>query len=409
MLNNIIFLSHSSKTPAALADVDQLRTALEKAGFVVRLDFRTIQGGEDWNAEIDHWMSECGAAVILLSPDALLSDWVFTEARILQWRKGFAPQLTLIPVVISGVTKDKFLDSERHELLKLDTLQILEETNAASSAPHILQALGPPVPAIPSELQQVTDKIAGLLSRMTELEFTHIFSRLGVTLPPWRPSSQHSTTMARTLARRFLDMKIYRADEIVDVLGEAVSAEAKKTICHQLAAFWVRSEAARLLREASLKQPGCWAVALNGRWLLDFTAEAYVRRAFWPKGLWHLIRVEGGAGTDAARHVEESILEGVRRLNAPAPKRDPKDWLRQAKNAVLVLLPDWSMVDRQALEQLRTQYPRLIFILGTGETLLDLAAEGYTELTHLQPELDLNEEQEAQRAFNDAIALLSGS
>lgn len=408
MLNNIVFLSHSSKTPAALADVDHLRRALESAGFVVRLDFRTIQGGEDWNAEIDHYMSECGAAVILLSPDALLSDWVFMEARILQWRREFDSQLTLIPVVISGVTKAQFLDSKRHKLLKLDTLQILEETNAAGSAPRILQALGPPVPAIPSELQQMTNTIAKPLSHMTELEFTDSFDRLGVAVPPWRPNSQHRTTMARTLARRFLDMKVYRADDIVGVLRGAISTEAMRTICEQLAAFWVRSEAARLLREASLKQPGCWAVALNGKWLPHFTAEAYVRRAFWPKEQCHLIHVEGGAGTNTARHVEESILEGIRRLNSYA-RQNPKGWLRQTKNAVLVLLPDWSMVDAQALAKLRNDYSQLIFILGTGETLLDLTAEGYTELTHLEPALDLNEEQEAQRAFNDAIAMLSES
>ncbi|HVG63907.1 MAG TPA: toll/interleukin-1 receptor domain-containing protein [Hyalangium sp.] len=234
MLNNIVFLSHSSKTPAALADVDHLRSALESAGFMVRLDFRTIQGGEDWNTEIDHYMSECGAAVILLSPDALLSGWVFTEARILQWRRGFDSQLTLIPVVISGVTKAQFLDSKRHKLLKLDTLQILEETNAAGSALRILQALGPPVPAIPSELQQMTNTIAKPLSHMTELEFTDSFDLLGVAVPPWRPNNQHSTTMARTLARRFLDMKVYRSDEIVDVLGGAISTEAMRTICAEV-------------------------------------------------------------------------------------------------------------------------------------------------------------------------------
>jgi hypothetical protein len=93
----------------------------------------------------------------------------------------------------------------------------------------------------------------------------------------------------------------------------------------------------------------------------------------------------------------------------PQARRDPKAWLRQTKNAVLVLLPDWSMVAAQALAQLRSQYSRLIFILGTGETLLDLTTEGYTELTHLEPAIDVTEEQEAQRAFNDAIAMLSGS
>ncbi|HEX8704272.1 MAG TPA: toll/interleukin-1 receptor domain-containing protein [Myxococcaceae bacterium] len=408
MLNNRVFISHSTKTPAALADVDGLRNQLIQAGFQVLLDFRCLKGGEDWNHEIDDWMRQCGAAVILLSPAALESDWVLTEARILQWRRRFDSHLTIIPVGIGGVTRAQYRKSDRHKLLRLETLQFLEAATAESSAPAVLQALGSPVPTAPSEQQQLVDTIAAPLSRMTELEFGTVFTRLDMEPPPWRAGSQNSTTMARALAWRFLTMNVYQADQIVDALGGAIDAQAKDSICRALSAFWVRAEAAKPITEASLKQPGCGGIALNGQYLLDFTADAYVRRAFWPKGQWHIIPVEGGAGTDAVRHVTDSLLQGISRLNALS-RRDPEGWLRQTKNTVLVLLPDRGLVDSQGLSQLRARFPRVTFILGTGDTLLDLSSEGYTELTHLQPAVDLNEEQEAQRAFNDAIAMLRGS
>jgi hypothetical protein len=405
MLNNIIFLSHSSKTPEALADVDQLRTRLIQAGFEVRLDFRTILGGEDWNFEIDQWMSECGAAVILLSPAALASDWVLTEARILQWRRQFDPHLKIVPVTIDGVTKAQYLGSKRHELLKLNVLQILEAPTAEASAAGVLQALGPPVPAVPSELQRATDKIAAQLARMSELDFSNTFAQLGMDFPPWRPNSQHSKAMARALAQQFLKMNVYEVDRIVDALGGAVDAQAKDSICRVLSAFWVREEAAKPITAATLKQPGCGSVALNGKYLLEFTADAYVRRAFWPDEKWRIIRVEGGAGTDAVRHVADSILRGASLLNP----NNTEEWLRRTKLPLLVLLPDRSLLDSQGLAQLRLQFPRVTFMLGTGETLLDLASEGYTGLTYLQPPLDVSDEEKARWAFSDAMVLLSGS
>ena len=191
----------------------------------------------------------------------------------------------------------------------------------------------------------------------------------------------------------------------MDALGGAISAEDKAAICRQISAFWVRAETAKLLSNAAQRQPGRGSVALNGMYLVQFTADAYVRRAFWPQRRWHIIPVEGGAGIDPVRHIEESVLQGARRLT----RGDPEGFLRDTNLHILVLLPDWNLVDCQALDQLRKRFPRATFILGTGKTLPDLTAEGYTELTHLQPALDLQEEHEAHRAFNDAMALLIGN
>lgn len=62
--------------------------------------------GDDWNRELNLWLAECQAAVILVSRRALeRSDWVAKEAAILGWRKSLDPSFTLIPVTIEGESK----------------------------------------------------------------------------------------------------------------------------------------------------------------------------------------------------------------------------------------------------------------------------------------------------------------
>ncbi|NNB99630.1 toll/interleukin-1 receptor domain-containing protein [Corallococcus exiguus] len=400
MPNNIVFLSHSSQTPEALADVEELGRVLDQQGFRVRLD-RRIKGGVDWNVEIDQWLHECGAAVVLLSPDALDSKWVFKEVSVLQSRRQVDPHLKVVPVVISSATKKAFLESKDHEPLKLDALQILEEENATKAAGRIIEALGPAAPLDLSVLEQVAEEIAELLSALPPLAFERIFRRLKMDLPPWRSGSGYVTTLARALASCFLGKHVYEAHHIVDMLGVSLCTEAKAHICHLLSAVWVREEAASLLAASARKTPGTWPVALNGEHLQAFTANAYLRRAFWPETSWHLIPVEGGSGTDTLRHIEESILEYARQRKV----RNPDRWLRQTES-ILVLLPDRSMIDCHGLATLRIRFPRLTFILGTGAALPNLTEEGYTEMTHLEPAVDLKDEDKAHQAFEAAMIKL---
>jgi hypothetical protein len=75
-----IFISHSSK------DNDYIRKLgadLRKAGFKVWIDFEAIQDGERWLHSIEQAVSDCGAAVIVMSAGARESEWVEREALML--------------------------------------------------------------------------------------------------------------------------------------------------------------------------------------------------------------------------------------------------------------------------------------------------------------------------------------
>jgi len=73
---------------------DAIRILVDKDGLIP---------GDDWNRDLNLWLAECQAAIILVSKRALeKSDWVAKEAAILAWRKALDPEFTLIPITIEG-------------------------------------------------------------------------------------------------------------------------------------------------------------------------------------------------------------------------------------------------------------------------------------------------------------------
>lgn len=111
-----LFISHSSRLDDVahrytdqdanwrlLQEVcDGLKARFGKAIHIL-VDRDGLIPGDDWNRELNLWLAECHAAVILVSRRALdKSDWVAKEAAILGWRKALDPDFTLIPITIEG-------------------------------------------------------------------------------------------------------------------------------------------------------------------------------------------------------------------------------------------------------------------------------------------------------------------
>ena len=73
-----IFISYSKK------DSDfawKLAEDLEKRGFKIWID-RAISGGEEWRQSIEGALQEAGEVVVVLSPNAVSSDWVMHEGSV---------------------------------------------------------------------------------------------------------------------------------------------------------------------------------------------------------------------------------------------------------------------------------------------------------------------------------------
>jgi hypothetical protein len=119
-----VFLSHSSAANPVVAYVrNRLYRAIQnETTFEVLLDVELLRGGDVWRPILHQWLGECDGAILLLSKEALASEWVRTEATILTWRKSLGSVLTLVPVRI-GTTRDEIVATPAFEPLDVGDIQ----------------------------------------------------------------------------------------------------------------------------------------------------------------------------------------------------------------------------------------------------------------------------------------------
>jgi len=120
-MNPGVFISHKVKDTSSDAFLDELLQRLADLNCHRWID-REIAAGAGWRHEIKTWMSVCSCAVILISKEALASDWMFEEASVSSWRQELDRTFKLFPVVLDGLT-DKDVGDSRLKVV-LDLLRI---------------------------------------------------------------------------------------------------------------------------------------------------------------------------------------------------------------------------------------------------------------------------------------------
>ena len=81
-----------------------------------------LVAGKEWPKQIHEFMAKCHAAVILLTENAVPSDWVLKEATILAWRASNRRELSVFSSRRRGVTQAS-LEEEKFKPLLLDSIQ----------------------------------------------------------------------------------------------------------------------------------------------------------------------------------------------------------------------------------------------------------------------------------------------
>lgn len=113
-----IFISHSSEDTL---QATQVAAALRARGFQhLFLDFDSAQGipgGSRWEHELYRQLRQCQAVIVLCSPDAMASDWVFAE--ITHARAQGKP---LIPLEIAPCTPRSILSDT--QIIRPESLQV---------------------------------------------------------------------------------------------------------------------------------------------------------------------------------------------------------------------------------------------------------------------------------------------
>ena len=217
-----LFISHSSRlddVPHKYTSADHNWKLLEdtcsaiKAKYGDRIDVLVdrdgLVPGEDWNHQLNLWLSECHVALILFSKRAVdTSAWVQKEATILSWRAELNDDFTLIPVTIKNETSVDDLAKDYLGTLKIDTNQCIRDIQSADDiVAGFALKFGEPDKLRVSYPQTPLEKLQGGISKLlsdqtTQQSITDALQTLGCKIPA--DGSQRKERFSDLLAREFL-------------------------------------------------------------------------------------------------------------------------------------------------------------------------------------------------------------
>jgi len=92
----------------------KLAGELESQGMQVWWDFERLQGGQDWQKEIERALKECDFLLVILTPEAVASEWVGNEVTY-----ASRAQKTIIPLRLRkceipiALIKKQYIDFEK--------------------------------------------------------------------------------------------------------------------------------------------------------------------------------------------------------------------------------------------------------------------------------------------------------
>lgn len=132
-----VFISYSRKN---IGFVRTLAGDLEKAGFDVWWDVSDLRGGDDWVRVIPEAIESSQHVIVVLSPDAVTSEWVRKEyTQALSLRKKIIPIMlarTAVPFALNTINYIDFTSDDYALSFKLllDALGYTGETPVGTSA-----------------------------------------------------------------------------------------------------------------------------------------------------------------------------------------------------------------------------------------------------------------------------------
>lgn len=380
---------------------------------LVDKDEHGLPAGHDWEKRLNEWLAECHAAIILFSKRAIEnSNWVKKEATILSWRREQEKDFTLIPILLNNQTTPEDLEKDLFGTLRISKNQcvpnannsedILKGIKIALGEKETLEAKCKQTPF--DRLESVITKL--LINNADSDTLRDAWNALDdADKPYWHPRSE--IRFAHALTRYLLRdsekcMKSFEA--VINKIRPKTKQENAKELLEYIRPLWVDAKAAGCIPLALSHKK---FIAQNGKHLPRYTFERYSERA-WPMDkCYKLVYTTKSDELSLIEEIQDEF-KNARRMTLDPDQCD--DRINKFDRQILAYLPaseqeGGGMLDDHNLRtKLRSKYPNVIFVLGTGEHLPTYVAD---DIAKVEPPLDLQLEYNQMLAEADTEDFLT--
>jgi len=392
-----LFISHSSQDKALTRElIDELKPALgDHPGFEPLVDVDCLAAGEEWPQQLHAMMAYAHAGLLLFTPAAMKRpDWIRKEAYILTWRRSLDPSFKVFYVFRDGVV-EKDLTDRGFAPAHLNLIQRLAATTPAAINLE-LRAESPA--AAPST---AFEDLVLALSQHIKLDTTALealATKLDAPPVPWLPSGIAAAT--GRIAARLLAGKFGALNNLSGLVNElkrlGIKNDSLRQVMRWVAPYWLAPEAAGRLAavadELWRQGQGGWATVNGGELDRQYTAKMFAYRVRPFNFETRVADVEPGTNDPSADYYTAAICNWLRKEEKELPPDervyplDDQALIEQLKTRSGFLFVPLRTPDKDTLETLRKRFPRVVFLLWTGEQLEALGFE--LPVMPLEPAVD---------------------
>ncbi|MCZ4609149.1 toll/interleukin-1 receptor domain-containing protein [Streptomyces sp. Lzd4kr] len=316
----ITFISHSSaKSEQDQANADSVRAELRKRlpgfGWEVRVDDE-LPAGTEWRSDLYEWLSDCDAAVVLVNRDGLESSWLRREVEILWYRRSVGSPLTIVPVLLRGLTARELRRSEMSRLADLQCI-LQEDTDGEGVVSRVVERLGDlGVCADTPAKRSMTTKIEHCLHEVTDRFRLRAMAHALGSEGDWRfpTAAEERRHIAHHCLKPVLTTKLPSAVGEVEFL---LALDRLDGLISLLLPTWIDPVAVQLL----LPGDGQVVATLAGR--RADTARQHIARASYSSDRYRAEAVSLVAGEAQDAEHMEACLAAVRALLWSDELNDP--------------------------------------------------------------------------------------
>lgn len=426
-----VFVSHSAKSDADKAVLDQLVSDLKAADLDVWVDYERLGAGADWNKDITTELQNCHAAIVLFSEQALQSEFVKYEVSALVHRKRVQSAFPLFTLMLED-TSVAAIKTAFYAAIEIAQFQLKPLAAAKQDVIQKLCAIAPDaltaVSDVEGQLMQQFRAInpSNLIRAARELQFL-MPDLQGWEMTPAEFSDAAALAFVRAMLAQSIDGQLKALLKVENFL-EATKKGSFIEVFDLIAPCWVNDQAAQRLFGARRAEPGKRAAIVNAT-QGDWTCRMFMLRA--APGQDALLLNDGGpasgggavhmgtvvpVGRDVAGDLESQILRALCLRHCVAEGPDTDVALDQAMadeedlfDVYPIQVVDLQGVDVSVIKPLLTRFKRLTLIVTSGPALPqnlppDLAAIVITIEPPLQHTGDRtsHDEVHAHKIYNSA-------